>query len=1099
MKTNLLKILAAVCCVTTGVAWGADYNDEDGVRSVVYRQAAVAAFSLENPSARFFEHAGRVTNVYGAAFAHGMSPEDSAEEFVQNHIEMFGVPVVDLNWSSPLADGRHTQPIMFNQDTGDYKFTLVYYTQERAGVPVFRSDVRLLVRNEPGFPLVLAVNSLRDLGAFNAPATAVQQPQLGQATAQMAFPAMTHFTQPELIIWAGVDGIVVPATLAFRFVGTEILPIGAVADKWLFVADAATGRILYQEDLILEVDVEGNVSALASNGPGADICEDEILTPMPYAEVSISGGATVFADANGDFVIPNAGSSEVTVNSPVKGQYFRITNFGAAGNQPTELSMQVTPPGPADFLHNEANADEFFRAEVNAYVEANAVRDTVLAFNPAYPTVAGQLNYELRVSQSSAQSGGFCPGNAQYLGDALRFCRSGGSSPNTAWSSVVHHEYGHHLVAMAGSGQGAYGEGTGDVMSVLVLDDARLGLGFFGNCNSSLRNAVNNCQYTSSGCSSCGSAIHTCGTVMSGCVWETRNELLITNPDTYLSIIRNLAINAILLHGPSTSITPAITVHYLTLDDDDDTIDNGTPHYFEIAAGFAEHSMDAPELALLAFVYPDGQPEFSDPNNGAEIVVEIQAVSGALDPDETPQLNVSVDGGPFTATPLSSGGGNLFSGFLPPADCFATISWYISAQDIGGFVVTSPAGAPANTFEALVGTGSSTTVTLDFEDDPGFAITGDATDGQWGRGIPVDCNRGDPPTDFDGSGQCWLTDNGTQPDCNTDVDGGSTTLITTPFDMSDPNVSYSVSYARWYSNTFGASPNADVFVIDVSNDDGGTWTNLETVGPTGPEVDGGWFHVTHNVNAVVDPTVEMRLRFTASDLGAGSVIEAGIDALSIKVITCESEDLTPPSILHDDGATTHPFSGYVDPRKESTDGNSVDLGINEVDIRFSEMVAAIGGGFLTPASFSVTGTGGNLPTVIGVDASQSPLVHLTLSGDIPIQHWTTIIADVEDLAGNVIENNGDQGPEVDESDRVDIGYLPADVDQSGQVTPLDLLRFKQLINDIVDPDQGTEADFLDLNRDGTVNPLDLLVYKQLINGVGTATQSWAGTSLPTRP
>ena len=59
---------------------------------------------------------------------------------------------------------------MWDPATGTYKFTLVYYSQYRDSIPVFRADLRLLVRNEEGFPLVLAKSALRPLGAFQVPA-----------------------------------------------------------------------------------------------------------------------------------------------------------------------------------------------------------------------------------------------------------------------------------------------------------------------------------------------------------------------------------------------------------------------------------------------------------------------------------------------------------------------------------------------------------------------------------------------------------------------------------------------------------------------------------------------------------------------------------------------------------------------------------------------------------------------------------------------------------------------------------------------------------------------------------------------------------------
>ncbi len=1062
-------------------------------------EAATRAFLRAVPQARLFEHNGRTTDAYGTAMAHGNSPEDAAEEFRWNHVEIFGVAPQDLDWRGPLADERHLQPLMLDPDTGRYKFTLVYYTQRISDIPVYAADIRLLVRNEPGFPVVLARNGLRDIGGFKPNPTGVRDAAHGRDAAGAAFPTLTRFTEPRLVIWGGVDEMAVEPRVAYQFIGDNGLRAGEVAEKWLFITDGATGDILYREDRVYTVDIAGNVSALATEGIAADICEDELPEALPYALVRI-GGTDVFADENGDFVIPNAGIGPVTVESHIQGQFFDIENFGGPN---TVLTSEVTPPGPVDFVHNADNANEFDRAEVNVYLEANAIRDHVLFYSPDYPVIATQTGFFARVSMNSQQSGGFCPGNAQYLGDGMRFCASGSNNPNTGWSSVVHHEYGHHLVAMAGSGQGAYGEGTGDVASVLVLDDPRLGQGFFNNCNSSLRNADNNCQYSPSSCTTnCGSQIHDCGQLISGCVWSTRNELVATNPDTYRDILSDIAVNAILLHTGS-SITPAITVHYVTLDDDDDTIDNGSPHYAEIDAGFGAHGMPAPELALLAFVYPDGRPSFSDPNEGAPVVVEIQSISGVLDTDSPPLLHVSINGGDFEASPLAPVAGEeaRFSGTLPQAPCFATLDWFVSAQTTDGLDVTSPNNAPkGGTFETFVITDEINVLEEDFEDAVGYTVTGDvsgAASGEWELGVPAGGGaRGDPAQDFDGSGQCYLT--GNAPD-NTDVDNGSTILTSPAFDMSAPGAQHFISYARWYSNTFGAAPNADIFVVEISNDDGASWSNLETVGPSGDEVDGGWFFVSHNVNDVLEPTAQVRVRFTASDLGSGSVVEAAIDALRVDKVVCDSVDKTPPRIIHDGGLTTNPYTGYVDPRAESSDGTAVDLGIDNVTIKFTEFVHAAGGGDLTAASFTVGGTGTGHPAVMAIDAGSNPLVHLTLSGPIPLQAWTTIIANVEDASGNAIDSLGDLGPGVDESDRVDIGFLPGDVDQGGRVEPFDLLMFRSIIQGIGGNPQGEDADFVDVDRSGSVTPFDLLAFRQLVNGSGNATRVWADETISPRP
>jgi len=109
------------------------------------------------------------------------------------------------------------------------------------------------------------------------------------------------------------------------------------------------------------------------------------------------------------------------------------------------LEQEVAPPGPVDFIHDPSQ-EEFTRAEVNAYIEANVVRDYVLRYNPDFPVVANQTDFPLNVNVD-----GQC--NAYYDGSSLTFFRSGGRCPNMAYGGVVHHEYGHHLVSVVGSGQ----------------------------------------------------------------------------------------------------------------------------------------------------------------------------------------------------------------------------------------------------------------------------------------------------------------------------------------------------------------------------------------------------------------------------------------------------------------------------------------------------------------------------------------------------------------------------------------------------------------------------------------------------------------------
>ena len=136
-----------------------------------------------------------------------------------------------------------------------------------------------------------------------------------------------------------------------------------------------------------------------------------------------------------------------------------------------------------------------------------------------------------------------------------------------------------------------------------------------------------------------------------------------------------------------------------------------------------------------------------------------------------------------------------------------------------------------------------------------------------------------PENDVTADGvKCWIT--GISPDpTNGDVDDGETTLLSSTYDMAGA-ASPVVRFYRWFTNDQGAGAGefSDRFIVDASNDNGVTWTTIETVGAGTPLE---WVPVEISLAGVVAPTSEMRFRFKAADLGAGSLVEAGIDEFSL--------------------------------------------------------------------------------------------------------------------------------------------------------------------------------------------------------------------------
>jgi Zn-dependent metalloprotease len=844
------------------VGGAASAGEEDGLAA----SQAFQSLKSKHPSVQAYRTDGNITRLYGQPFSTGSSPEQSAAAFVQQHSMALGAPAEQLVPQSLLPDGRHTQPLMFDQETGRYKFTLVYYSQVKDGLPVYESEVRLLVRNEPGYPLVLAVSTLRDVGGYSPDKSAISTPSPTALQAvQNDEPSLTDFSDQKPVVYAGDANEYAEPKL-----GVELVASSSFPEKFRYVVDPVSGEILYKEDLIIFEDVVGNSSGVGTPGPKAMQCTPSTQQVFPYARADISGGDFAYADENGDFVIPNAGTDDVTVTAMMRGEYFTVYNYSGSEAQ---LSEVVTPPGPVSFVFNEADASEQIRAQVNGYLNANEVRDFILTYNPSYPTISTQTGFPVYVNRTD----GYCPGNAWYDGSSINFCQSGSSFGNTSFASVSQHEYGHHLVNTGGSGQGAYGEGMSDCVSMLIADDPGLGYGFYyDQCNTPLRNADNTFQYP------CDGEIHYCGQLLSGCVWSTRNELEAISqvPGDYIDILAALTINSVMLHT-GTEITPQITIDFLTLDDDDANLDNGTPHWDQICAGFGAHNMACPDLAPVWFSYPDGRPETVEPY--AETTLTVVANPGAVEPlTGSGKLFYAIDDGQFEEGQMVEITDNVYEVTLPAAQCDQMINWYVEAESDGMGMVYDPAGAPLVTHEAVVATEVLQPFADDFESILGWTVSGSVSDGAWERGIPIGGgDRGDPPADFDGSGYCYLTDN---VDDNSDVDGGTTILHSPTIDLSAYDDA-KIHYARWYSNNFGADPFNDEFKVYISADDGGSWTLVETVGPV-DQADGGWYENTFWVSDFVTPSATMKMRFDASDLNDGSVVEAAIDDFTVTAYEC---------------------------------------------------------------------------------------------------------------------------------------------------------------------------------------------------------------------
>jgi putative hemolysin len=280
---------------------------------------------------------------------------------------------------------------------------------------------------------------------------------------------------------------------------------------------------------------------------------------------------------------------------------------------------------------------------------------------------------------------------------------------------------------------------------------------------------------------------------------------------------------------------------------------------------------------------PEGVPDVLMPGVPATVTVRIEELADTYVPGSG-KLHYRYDGTGDLTSDLVHLGGDLYRATLPAADCGDRPRFYFTAKGERCGRVEHPSGPGSRRYWCTVGIGR-TVFADDFETDTGWTVQDgpDLSDGSWERGVPAGGgDRGDPPADADGSGSCYLTDN---EDGNSDVDGGWTRLVSPPLDLSDCEEAR-VRFSIWYSNNRGDNPQMDVFLVSVSGDGGLNWSLVDSVGPLSP-LPMEWYEQSFVVSDYVELAGDVRVRFEASDLWGGSLVEAGIDAFRVERIDCD--------------------------------------------------------------------------------------------------------------------------------------------------------------------------------------------------------------------
>jgi hypothetical protein len=797
------------------------------------------------PGVRSLEHeTGRVEMFYGVPMTTGATAEQAAMGFLAQHGEAFGVGelTLTLEHQTPVRGGA---------------FTAFLFGQTVDGLPVHQGMGRVLVLDRgTDHAVVYAAGRLaRNVAGNLQDAVFVGADQaLASVRGDVRFMNFVNFSQPELVAYFnGGQGAESGVTRPAWRITAEHAGYPIVDEAYEVFVDAETGEQLRIESTVHQVDVEGTVSGLATPGILPDSASNPPVSQrLPLLQVVLSGGADALSDLNGDFVIPHSGASSVTVQGSLSGPWVEVSDTAGPDLSASDI---VTPPGPAELLFNASPA-QFTTAQVNTFLHTNNTYDFIKSRAPGFTGLDRQTDANVNINDS-------CNAFFDSRNLSINFFRSGGGCVNTAFSSVVAHEYGHFIVNQLRLPQGAFGEGYGDSVAINMYDTGIMGQGFFVGGGAVRNPEAARQQYP------CGSAIHTCGQVLGGTWrWIRLNmsdtlgsaEALAHSQDIFV------AWSMITRGGDDqgNSAGPWTAIEVLTVDDDDGILGNGTPNYDEICMAFDRHGIDCPELDLISISVVDA-PETLGPGESAEVRVSIEDSTASL-VDGTQMLGLIIDGD-TQLVPLVADGGEYVAN-IPGQPGLTDLAYFITAEADTGDTVRMPSEGG---FPVLVG---EVLLSLDFETADGWTVESSAvSDGAWERGIPVGDGgaRQDPPTDYDGSGQAWVTGIGREED----LDGGPSILLSPVFDLSAYGDAI-ISYARWFQSING---NTDTFLVQLSDNGGLSWRAADSTAHDAS----GWVVVSVRASDVVGVTDEFRVRFVATDNPNDSVTEAGIDAFSIIV------------------------------------------------------------------------------------------------------------------------------------------------------------------------------------------------------------------------
>lgn len=737
---------------------------------------------------------------------------------------------------------------------------------------------------------------------------------------------------------------------------SRIAVLGAVGLFCAAVAGACDGALLESVPLILDfADVSGKTKGDAFSRTDASYHSIDLDCPCaqgsrePLADLfmrfDIGGWTEDFGltDQYGDYGLEYPGTPgyvKTELNGTKEESAGKYVRTESALGAPTASSGLVSgptagvnvtfssqyAPGTSGYEFDLAHVTAFYWITKSSRIAAAAVSPSVL------DDLGLDQRFTCAVNVATMHGGGdYDPSQ-----DRIRLGRSGlyggplVCAPSPAPTLIVH-EHGHRLRYKAYQALGSPNpqwdlkEGSADAWAAIVTGTNCLGRGFQSRYDPGLacpcpeldtfcfRDADNTLRYPSN-----DDDFYAAGLVLAGAYWDAYLLMQAAQVPDYQFRLQKLFINALFLTPPA--VDRGIVTDLLLLDDapgvwgGDGNILNGTPHYDYIARGFGKHNLDAP--GFFSVSYPNGRPANVE-GGQEELTVRLGLWTSGLVPEDVDRVRLyyrSGSSGSFSSVdlarpgPVPEGWPDDWVGVFPDPGG-DIVEYYVTVKAVGQeYEMPDPAeAAPYNdegdtVCEAVYVTysrpGPISTWYDDFETDRGWTPY-PFLNNPWERVVPIPYQLGtSPPSDYDGSGRCYVTGNGS----GEYVPSGNWYLISPVIEIDDgagADADAVVRFASWYSNgyTYWTQPlpySADVFEVEVRNAQSALWIKLDgsprtepdlRVGPFEIESMTGWYEKYFRLGDVFAPPFpdEIQVRFKASGFDPMGAVEAGIDWFEVAI------------------------------------------------------------------------------------------------------------------------------------------------------------------------------------------------------------------------